>query len=213
VRFRAAPSRASRAGTSAVRDALLGVTNKVASKETRMSMNVAQSSDTERAALNTPSDLSPEATMALAERINRLVADAYLLYVKTKNFHWHVSGPNFRDFHEMLDEQSEQILESIDPLAERVRKLGQPTLRSLAQILALTSLKENERDFVSPYDMLVELMQDNVAVAKSLREAHGLCDDYEDVATSSLIEQFLDETEKRTWFLFEAARAADSGGH
>jgi starvation-inducible DNA-binding protein len=192
---------------------LLGVTNKVASKETRMSMNVAQSSDTERAALNTPSDLSPEATMALAERINRLVADAYLLYVKTKNFHWHVSGPNFRDFHEMLDEQSEQILESIDPLAELVRKLGQPTLRSLAQILALTSLKENERDFVSPYDMLVELMQDNVAVAKSLREAHGLCDDYEDVATSSLIEQFLDETEKRTWFLFEAARAADSGGH
>lgn len=178
-----------------------------------MSMNVAQSSDTERAALNTPSDLSPEATMALAERINRLVADAYLLYVKTKNFHWHVSGPNFRDFHEMLDEQSEQILESIDPLAERVRKLGQPTLRSLAQILALTSLNENERDFVSPYDMLVELMQDNVAVAKSLREAHGLCDDYEDVATSSLIEQFLDETEKRTWFLFEAARAADSGGH
>jgi starvation-inducible DNA-binding protein len=178
-----------------------------------MSMNVAQSSDTERAALNTPSDLSPEATMALAERINRLVADAYLLYVKTKNFHWHVSGPNFRDFHEMLDEQSEQILESIDPLAERVRKLGQPTLRSLAQILALTSLKENERDFVSPYDMLVELMQDNVAVARSLREAHGLCDDYEDVATSSLIEQFLDETEKRTWFLFEAARAADSGGH
>jgi starvation-inducible DNA-binding protein len=178
-----------------------------------MSMNVAQSSDTERAALNTPSDLSPEATAALAERINRLVADAYLLYVKTKNFHWHVSGPNFRDFHEMLDEQSEQILESIDPLAERVRKLGQPTLRSLAQILELTSLKENESDFVSPYDMLVELMQDNVSVAKSLREAHGLCDDYEDVATSSLIEQFLDETEKRTWFLFEAARAADAGGH
>lgn len=178
-----------------------------------MSMNVAQSSDTERAALNTPSDLSPEATHALAERINRLVADAYVLYVKTKNFHWHVSGPNFRDFHEMLDEQSEKILESIDPLAERVRKLGQPTLRSLAQILALTSLRESESEFVSPYDMLVELMQDNISVAKSLREAHGLCDDYEDVATSSLLEQFLDETEKRTWFLFEAARAADAGGH
>lgn len=178
-----------------------------------MSMNVAQGSDTERAALNTPSDLSPEATMALAERINRLVADAYVLYVKTKNFHWHVSGPNFRDFHEMLDEQSEKILESVDPLAERVRKLGQPTLRSLAHILQLTSLRENESDFVSPYDMLVELMQDNVTLARGLREAHGLCDDYEDVATSSLIEQFLDETEKRTWFLFEAARAADAGGH
>jgi starvation-inducible DNA-binding protein len=149
----------------------------------------------------------------LAERINRLVADAYVLYVKTKNFHWHVSGPNFRDFHEMLDEQSEQILGSIDPLAERVRKLGQPTLHSLGEILKLASLKENSKDFVSPYDMLVELMNDNVAIAKSMREAHGICDDWEDIATASLIEQYIDETEKRTWFLFEAARAADAGGH
>ncbi len=178
-----------------------------------MPLNISESSDTERASLNTPSDLSDEATTLVAERINRLVADAYVLYVKTKNFHWHVSGPNFRDFHEMLDEQSEQILESIDPLAERVRKLGQPTLRSLGQILALASLTENEKDFVSPYDMLVELMNDNIAVAKSMREAHGVCDDWEDVATASLSEQYLDETEKRTWFLFEAARAADSGGH
>jgi len=178
-----------------------------------MSLNAAAGRDTERASLNTPSDLTPEATAAVAERINRLVADAYVLYVKTKNFHWHVSGPNFRDFHEMLDDQSEQILKSIDPLAERARKLGQPTLRSLSQILALASLRENEKDFVSPYDMLVELMEDNVAVAKSMREAHGVCDDWDDVATASLIEQFLDETEKRTWFLFEAARAADDGGH
>jgi starvation-inducible DNA-binding protein len=178
-----------------------------------MPLNVSQSSDTERVSLNTPSDLSDEATEVLAERINRLVADAYVLYLKTKNFHWHVSGPNFRDFHEMLDEQSEQILESIDPLAERVRKLGQPTLRSLAEILKLASLKENNRDFVSPYDMLVELMNDNVAIAKSMREAHGICDDWDDVATASLIEQYLDETEKRTWFLFEAARAADSSRH
>ncbi|PPD44985.1 MAG: DNA starvation/stationary phase protection protein [Methylocystis sp.] len=178
-----------------------------------MSLNPVEGSDTERTALNTPSDLSPEATEVLAERINRLVADAYVLYLKTKNFHWHVSGPNFRDFHEMLDEHSEQILESIDPLAERVRKLGQPTLRSLSQILELASLRENEREFVSPYEMLVELMNDNVAVAKSMREAHGVCDDWEDVATASLIEQYLDETEKRTWFLFEAARAADIGGH
>jgi starvation-inducible DNA-binding protein len=178
-----------------------------------MSFNVAESSDTERASLNTPSDLSAEATAALAERINRLVADAYVLYIKTKNFHWHVSGPNFRDFHEMLDEQSEQILESIDPLAERSRKLGQPTLKSLAQIIELASLRENEKEFVSPYEMLVELMNDNVAIAKSMREAHDVCDDWNDVATASLIEQYLDETEKRTWFLFEAARAADAGGH
>jgi starvation-inducible DNA-binding protein len=141
------------------------------------------------------------------------VADNYVLYLKTKNFHWHVSGPNFRDFHEMLDEQSEQILETIDPLAERVRKLGQPTLKSLAQILQLASLSENQKDFVSPYGMLVELMNDNIAIAKSMREAHGVCDDWDDVATAALIEQYLDETEKRTWFLFEAARAADSGGH
>jgi starvation-inducible DNA-binding protein len=112
----------------------------------------------------------------------------------------------------MLDEQSEQILESIDPLAERVRKLGQPTLHSLGEILKLASLKENSKDFVSPYDMLVELMNDNVAIAKSMREAHGICDDWEDIATASLIEQYIDETEKRTWFLFEAARAADEGG-
>lgn len=178
-----------------------------------MSMNVSQGPDTERASLNTPSDLSQEATALVAEAVNRLVADAYVLYLKTKNFHWHVSGPNFRDFHEMLDEQSEQILNAIDPLAERARKLGQPTLRSLAQILKLASLTENEKDFVSPYDMLVELMKDNVAIAKSMREAHAICDDWDDVATASLIEQYLDETEKRTWFLFEAARAADAGGH
>jgi starvation-inducible DNA-binding protein len=177
-----------------------------------MTVNVAESRDTERAALNTPSDLSPEATTTVANRINRLVADAYVLYLKTKNFHWHVSGPNFRDFHEMLDDQSAQILESIDPLAERSRKLGQPTLRSLAQILELTSLDENEKDFVSPYEMLVELMNDNIAVTKSMREAHGVCDDWGDVATASLIEQYIDETEKRIWFLFEAARAADAGG-
>ncbi|MGJ0507956.1 MAG: Dps family protein [Methylocystis sp.] len=178
-----------------------------------MALNVSESRDTERASLNTPSDLSDEATALVAERINRLVADAYVLYLKTKNFHWHVSGPNFRDFHEMLDDQSQQILESIDPLAERARKLGQPTLHSLAEILRLAALRENEQEFVSPYDMLVELMNDNVAIAKSMREAHGICDDWDDVATASLIEQYLDETEKRTWFLFEAARAADSGGH
>jgi starvation-inducible DNA-binding protein len=183
------------------------------SMEAKMAMNVPEGRDTERAALNTPSDLSPEATATVAARVNSLVADAYVLYLKTKNFHWHVSGPNFRDFHEMLDDQSAQILESIDPLAERARKLGQPTLRSLGQILELTSLSENEKDFVSPYEMLVELMNDNMAIGKAMREAHAVCEDWEDVATASLIEQYLDATEKRTWFLFEAARAADTGGH
>ncbi len=112
----------------------------------------------------------------------------------------------------MLDEQGAQIIESIDPLAERARKLGQPTLHSLAEILELAALKENEKDFVLPYEMLVELMNDNMAMSRSMREAHGVCDDWEDVATASLLEQYIDETEKRTWFLFEAARAADAGG-
>lgn len=168
--------------------------------------------DTERTALMTPSDLPDEDRAAVAERINRLVADAYILYVKTKNFHWHVSGPNFRDFHRLLDEQGEQIFETIDPLAERVRKLGQPTLHSLAQAMKLTSLKENEQEFVSPYDMLVELMNDNIACAKTMRDTHGFCDEKEDVATASLLEQYIDDTEKRTWFLYEAAQAADPGG-
>lgn len=168
--------------------------------------------DTERGALMTPSDLSAEDRLAVAKKVNGLVADAYVLYVKTKNFHWHISGPNFRDFHLLLDEQADQISASIDPLAERVRKLGQPTLHSLAEILKLKSLKESEADFMSPYDMLVELMNDNIATAKKMREAHSVCDDAEDVATASLIEQFIDETEKRIWFLFESAQAADAGG-
>lgn len=171
------------------------------------------SKDTQREALQTPSDLPAKDRAAVAQKINGLVADAYVLYAKTKNFHWHISGPNFRDFHRLLDEQGAQILETIDPLAERVRKLGQPTVKSLAQMLDLTSLKENGRDFVSPYDMLVELMNDNMACAKAMREAHEFCDDRDDVATSSLLEQFIDDTEKRVWFLFESAQAADEGGH
>lgn len=177
-----------------------------------MATKVAESRDTERESLKTPSDLPESATRGVADKLNKLVADAFVLYLKTKNFHWHVSGPNFRDFHRMLDEQATQIYDSIDPLAERARKLGQPTLRSLAQMLKLTSLSENNEDFVSPYEMLVELMEDNVAVARSMRAAHSYCDDKHDVATASILEQLIDETEKRTWFLFEAARAADAGG-
>ena len=164
-------------------------------------------------ALRTPSDLAQKDRTEVAETINGLVADAYVLYVKTKNFHWHVSGPNFRDYHLMLDEQADQIFASIDPLAERARKLGQPTVRSLAHIMSLTSLDENDESFVSPAAMLNELCEDNVAVAKAMRQAHKVCDDAEDVATASLLEIYIDETEKRTWFLFEAARNADEGGH
>jgi starvation-inducible DNA-binding protein len=169
--------------------------------------------NTDRASLNTPSDLTAKQTLAVATKVNGLVADAYVLYLKTKNFHWHVAGPNFRDYHLMLDEQADQIYASIDPLAERVRKLGHTTIHSFAQILKLTSLDENTAEYVGPHDMLVELMDDNKSVAKSMREVHKVCDDNDDVATASLLEVYIDETERRTWFLFETARNADAGGH
>jgi starvation-inducible DNA-binding protein len=182
---------------------------KSAPMQTRRSSN----GDSDPSALRTPSDLPEKDRAEVAAKINGLVADAYVLYVKTKNFHWHISGPNFRDYHLMLDEQAEQIFNSLDPLAERARKLGQPTLRSLKHILELTSLKENDQPFVSPAQMLNELCADNVTVAKAMREAHTVCDDAEDVATASLLEVYIDETEKRIWFLFESARNADDGGH
>lgn len=163
--------------------------------------------------LQTPSDLKQADRQKVADAINAIVADSFVLYFKTKNFHWHVSGPNFRDYHLMLDEQADQIFASIDPLAERVRKLGLPTLHSLAHVLNLTALQENSEEVVSPGAMLDELCADNVACAKAMREAHKLCDDAEDVATASLLEVYIDETEKRTWFLFESARNADRGGH
>jgi len=169
--------------------------------------------DTEPSALNTPTDLEKQSTLKIAAEVNKLIADALTLYLKTKNFHWHVSGPHFRDYHLMLDEHAAQIYATVDPLAERVRKLGQPTLRSIGHISKLSRIKDNDEEFVSPYDMLCELLEDNKAMAESLRDAHKLCDDNEDIATASLLEAFVDETEKRTWFLFEAARGADPGGH
>ncbi|MGB5083584.1 MAG: DNA starvation/stationary phase protection protein [Methylocystis silviterrae] len=169
--------------------------------------------DTERSALNTPTDLEKQSTMKIAAEINKLVADALALYLKTKNFHWHMSGPHFRDYHLLLDEQATQIYAAVDPLAERVRKLGQPTLRSIGQVAQMSRIKDNDEEFVSPYDMLCELLDDNKGMAESLRNAHKVCDDNEDIATASLLETFLDETEKRTWFLFEAARGAGPGGH
>ena len=169
--------------------------------------------DTHRAALDTPTDLPKLATMAIAAKVNKLVADAFALYLKTKNFHWHMSGPHFRDYHLMLDEQSDQIFASIDPLAERVRKLGQPTLRSIGHVAKLARVADNDQDFVSPYEMLRELVEDNKAMAAAMRKTHELCDKHEDSATASLLEIYIDETERRTWFLFEAARGADTTGH
>lgn len=168
---------------------------------------------TSRSNLETPTDLPPEAVDAIAKAVNKLVCDAFTLYVKTKNFHWHLSGPHFRDYHLMLDEHADQIFATIDPLAERVRKLGASTVRSVGQIQRQSSIEENEAPFVSPLDMLAELVADNKAMTKAMRDAHAVCDDHDDVATASLLENFIDETERRTWFLFEATRAADRTGH
>jgi len=164
-------------------------------------------------ALATPTDLGANAVAALSSSVNGLLADAFALYLKTKNFHWHMSGPHFRDYHLMLDEHSDQIFATTDPLAERVRKLGGKTLRSIGDVARHQSLKDNDEPFVSPRDMLLELMADNKAMAHAMRASHELCDEHGDVATASLLETFIDDTERRTWFLYEASRDADSSGH
>jgi starvation-inducible DNA-binding protein len=163
--------------------------------------------------LDTPTDLRPEGVAAITEALNVLLADTFALYLKTKNFHWHMSGPHFRDYHLLLDEQATQIFATTDDMAERVRKISGNTLRSIGQIASLQRVRDNNEDFVAPLDMLRELMNDNKSFAAHLREAHDLCDEHEDVATASLIENWIDETERRTWFLFEAARGADQTGH
>jgi starvation-inducible DNA-binding protein len=165
------------------------------------------------AALDTPTDLPNDAIKAISTALNAILADAFALYLKTKNFHWHVSGPHFRDYHLLLDEQAEQIFATTDELAERVRKIGGTTLRSIGQISKLQSIKDNDEDYVAPIEMLRELMNDNKAVAHAMREAHKVADDHEDAATAGLLENFIDATERRTWFLFEASRTADRSGH
>jgi starvation-inducible DNA-binding protein len=172
-----------------------------------------QARDTDADALKTPNDLGDNGRQQIAQSVNRIVADAFALYVKTKNFHWHMTGPHFRDYHLMLDEQSDQIFATTDPLAERVRKLGKRTLHSIGEIHQLSRIKDNDRDHVGPLDMLRELVADNKAMAAAMRETHKLCDEHEDVATASLLEVYIDETERRTWFLFEAVQEADPSGH
>ncbi|OYX11184.1 Dps family protein [Reyranella sp.] len=163
--------------------------------------------DRRTAALQTPSTLSENAVKDLAGSLSALLADCFALYLKTKNFHWHMSGPHFRDHHLMLDEQADQIFAMTDPIAERARKIGGTTLRSIGQIARQQRLLDNDADFVPPGTMLAELRDDNRQLTSILREVHALCDEHGDVATASLVEVWIDETERRTWFLFESARA------
>jgi len=156
--------------------------------------------------LDTPTDLPSDAVAKVSKALNGLLADAFALYLKTKNFHWHMSGRHFRDYHLLLDEQSEQIFATTDPLAERVRKIGGKTLRSISEVAKAQSLKDNNEDYVPPREMLRELMSDNKKMAAAMRKAHEVCDDAKDVASASLLENYIDETERRTWFLFEATR-------
>ena len=177
------------------------------------SIKPARADDTTIKALSTPSDLGADATAAITAELNKLAADAFALYVKTKNFHWHMSGPHFRDYHLLLDDQATQIFATIDPLAERSRKLGQTTLRSIGHIHRLSRIADNDAEFVSPAEMLCDLVNDNKAYTASLRKAHEVADKHNDAATTSILEVYIDKSERRTWFLFEASRGADRTGH
>jgi starvation-inducible DNA-binding protein len=154
----------------------------------------------------TPTTLSEKAVQGICQALMLLLSDVFALYLKTKNFHWHMSGPHFRDYHLMLDEQADQILSMTDPIAERARKLGAATIRSIGHISRCQRLLDNDADYVRPLDMIAELRDDNTALTDSMREAHSLCDEAGDVATASLLENWIDETEKRIWFLFECGR-------
>jgi starvation-inducible DNA-binding protein len=165
------------------------------------------------AALATPTDLKPAATRDIGGAMNAILADVFALYLKTKNFHWHLSGPHFRDYHLLFDEQGDQLFAMTDPIAERVRKVGASTLKSIGQIKREQRVLDNDADYVEPLDMVAELRDDNKQLAARLREAHGVCEEHEDIATASLIEVWIDETERRTWFLFETSRRAMTTGH
>jgi len=158
------------------------------------------------APLATRTDLTSAATKDISAAMNAIFADVFALYLKTKNFHWHMSGPHFRDYHLLLDEQAEQLFAMTDPIAERVRKIGGPTLKSIGHISRTQRVLDNDAEYVEPLDMIAELADDNKTLAARLREAHNVCDEHRDVATASLIEVWIDETERRTWFLFETTR-------
>jgi starvation-inducible DNA-binding protein len=175
-------------------------------------MNDKAAGSRKTARLRTPTGLGSEATRDISGALNALLADFFALYMKTKNFHWHVSGPHFRDYHRLLDEQADQIYATTDPIAERVRKLGGTTLRSIGHIGRLQRVSDNDAEYVTPLDMLAELREDNARLADRMRETHGVCDDHGDVATASLLEVWIDEAERRAWFLFEASRPGETAG-
>jgi starvation-inducible DNA-binding protein len=158
------------------------------------------------APLATRTDLSAAATKDIAAAMNAILADVFALYLKTKNFHWHMSGPHFRDYHLLLDEQADQLYAMTDPIAERIRKVGGNTLRSIGHIGRMQRVLDNDAEYVEPADMLAELREDNKELTARLREVHDVCDEHRDIASASLIENWIDETERRTWFLFEAGR-------
>src|SRR6267154_2895490 len=164
------------------------------------------------APLATSWDMGATASKNLSGVLNALLADFFALYLKTKNFHWHVSGPHFRDYHLLLDEQADQIYATTDPIAERVRKLGGTTLRSIGHIARLQRVLDNDAEYVTPLDMLAELREDNQRLAQRMRETHNVCDEHRDVATASLLEVWIDEGERRAWFLFEATRRGETPG-
>jgi starvation-inducible DNA-binding protein len=165
------------------------------------------------ASLITPTDLGTKASKNIAGGMNGILADVFALYLKTKNFHWHMSGPHFRDYHLLLDEQADQLYAMTDPIAERIRKTGGSTLRSIGHIARIQRIKDNDAVYVDPLDMLAELREDNITLAARLREVHDMVDELRDIATASLIENWIDETERRTWFLFESSRRGDKTGH
>lgn len=157
----------------------------------------------------TTTDLSSDATRDISAALAGLLADVFALYLKTKNFHWHMSGGHFRDYHLLLDEEGDQIFAMADPIAERARKIGGTTLRSIGHIARMQRISDNDADYVDPQDMLAELRQDNMRLTAAMRQVHNTCDDYHDVATASLLEAWIDETERRTWFLYETSRRGD----
>jgi len=175
-------------------------------------MDVRASAVRRTAVLDTPSTLGSEASRDISAALNALLADFFALYMKSKNFHWHVSGPHFRDYHLLMDEQADQLYATTDTIAERVRKLGGITLHSIGHIARLQRVLDNDADYVTPLDMLAELQDDNQQLADRMREVHNVCEEHRDVATASLLEVWIDEAERRAWFLFEASRPAEAPG-
>ncbi len=181
--------------------------------KTTSTVKLAKQREQRSAVMATPSDLGARGATEIGGAMNAVLADAFALYLKTKNFHWHMTGPHFRDYHLMFDEHADQIFAMTDPIAERVRKLGAQTVKSIGQIARTQRVLDNDADYVEPLDMLAELREDNSALTARMREAHEICEKHRDIATASLLEVWIDETERRAWFLFESAGRPDSGGH